>query len=210
MNRFLRADAWHFFFVKHLVHLLLSHLIESANGDHRSPSKTTFQLNSGTKSDKEKSEGKDEAPSRVCSWGLPAECPKHRRSEPCRGIKALRAAITLTTRREVPRTGSIFRDFFHGTAIGVYNGDARRQNLVHFAQTTKKYMFKKIWLNVTSIFWKSFNFFDFSSNIDYLLTISDWYFRKAHELLKSILTFLKLIISYLNFYIDFNFYRELI
>lgn len=101
--------------------------------------KTTFQLNSGTKSDKEKSEGNDEGPSRVCSWGLPAESPKPRRSEPCRGIKALRAAITLTTRREVPRTGSIFRDFFHGMAIG----DDRKQNLV-FIQTTKTYnVFKK-------------------------------------------------------------------
>lgn len=112
----------------------LSRLAESANSDHRSPSKTTFQLNSGTKSDKEKSEGKDEDPRRVCSWGLPAESSKPRRSEPCRGIKALRAAITLTTRREVPRTGSIFGDFFRGIAIG----DARRQNFVHFVQKTRR------------------------------------------------------------------------
>jgi len=80
------------------VCLLSSQLIESANGDHRSHHQR--QLNSGTKSDGEECEWEDKGQVECAREVFLLGVPEPRRSEPRRGIKALRAPITLTTRRE--------------------------------------------------------------------------------------------------------------
>lgn len=64
------------------------------------PPETAFQLNSGTKSDGEECEREDKGRVECAHEVFLLRVPEPRRSEPRRGIKALRAPITLTTRRE--------------------------------------------------------------------------------------------------------------
>jgi len=61
---------------------------------------TAFQLNSGTKSDGEECEREDKDRVECAREIFLLRVSKPRRSEPRRGIKTLRAPITLTTRRE--------------------------------------------------------------------------------------------------------------
>lgn len=99
---------------------------ENANADtlgvigHRA-TKTAFQRNSGTKSDERGERERGDLPERGNESdraevrSLPVERPVASRGC-CRveGFKALRAPITLATRREASAHGSIFGYFFRG------------------------------------------------------------------------------------------------
>lgn len=100
-NKFLRADVWHFFSsgLPHVYPLFPTHW-RCKWRSSVTPPETAFQLNSGTKSDGEECEREDKGRVECAHEVFLLRVPEPRRSEPRRGIKALRAPITLTTRRE--------------------------------------------------------------------------------------------------------------
>lgn len=93
------------------------------------PSETAFQLNSGTKSDGEECEWEDKGQVECAREVFLLRVPEPRRSWPRRGIKALRAPITLTTRREASHRIDL-QGFLSWHSDQVPSREAWKQNLV--------------------------------------------------------------------------------
>jgi len=115
-DKFLRADVWRFFSSGHLSYSFPPNSLKVQMAIIGHTIETAFQLNSGTKSDGEECEREDKDRVECAREIFLLRVSKPRRSEPRRGIKTLRAPITLTTRREASHRIDL-QGFLSGTAI---------------------------------------------------------------------------------------------